>query len=472
MTPAATVRYEVFSMPKLSGDLASLFRTGLSRSLSSLLIKLATAGLTYVTFVVLSRMMTGTEYGNFAFGLALATVLAIAAGLGQQTAILRFWQEEQAKGHPARALTALGAGGTITILGSLAVGAGLVLAALALTALDPGTAPAWHLIAAAVLVLPLALAEYNSSALRAQGSVWTALAPRDIVWRIALPGAALLLWWSGMALSGWGALLLAAALLLLALALQQGAASARGYRLAPALAGTSAYWRERGSASRWFLAGGFINALALNVDTIIVGTLLDPQSAGAYFNAFRTAGLMTLFAFAISLVIAPLIARYFHARDLRKAQAVLAMGTGAGFLFALAGFLGLLLFGETIMGFFGDEYRSATPVLLVLALGFVIDAATGPSRTVLMMTGHERRYAAIFGAATLLSILAQLAVLPVFGLMGVAVVNAASRLLAYGVLATWCITRVGLDPTIFGVFRINRIPVAPSGHPAEAQPAE
>lgn len=455
-----------------TGDLKSLLKTGLTRSLSSLLIKVATAGLTYVAFVVLARTMSASEYGYFALGLAIATVLAIAAGLGQQTAILRFWNEDRVKGQPQRALTALRAGSAITLLGSIGVGAGLMLVAVGLTFLAPGAGPFWHLGAAAVLVLPLALAEYSSAALRAQGSVWTALAPRDIVWRLALPGIALLLWWFGAGLSGWRALLLAAGLLLAALALQQAIASKRGYSLAPAFGGIATYWRERGGASRWFLAGGFINAVALNVDTIIVGVLLDPQSAGAYFNAFRTAGLMTLFAFAVSLVIAPLIAQHFHARELRKAQAVLAMGTSAGFCFALVAFFGLLLFGEQVMGLFGDEYRSATPILMVLALGFVADAATGPSRTVLMMTGHEHRYAQIFGTATVLSILAQVAVLPVFGMMGVAIVNAVGRLLAYSILGFYCMTRVGLDPTIFGIFKINRAPGASSGSPAGRLPAE
>ena len=41
-------------------------------------------------------------------------------------------------------------------------------------------APVIHLFAGAALILPMALAEYFSSALRAQGSVWTALAPRDL----------------------------------------------------------------------------------------------------------------------------------------------------------------------------------------------------------------------------------------------------------------------------------------------------
>jgi O-antigen/teichoic acid export membrane protein len=60
-------------------DLRALLRSGLSKSLVSLFIKVATAGLTYVMYVILSRTMGITEYGYFAFGLSLATILAIGA---------------------------------------------------------------------------------------------------------------------------------------------------------------------------------------------------------------------------------------------------------------------------------------------------------------------------------------------------------------------------------------------------------
>ena len=93
-------------------DLRSLLRTGLSRSLVSLLIKVATAGLTYLMYVVLSRTMGITEYGYFAFGLSLATILAIGASMGQQTAILRYWPEEEVAGRHDKALSALRSGGT------------------------------------------------------------------------------------------------------------------------------------------------------------------------------------------------------------------------------------------------------------------------------------------------------------------------------------------------------------------------
>ncbi len=94
-------------------DLRNLLRSGLSKSLVSLVIKVATAGLTYLMYVILSRLMGITEYGYFAFGLSLATILAIGANYGQQTAILRYWPEEMVAGRPQRALNALRAGGAV-----------------------------------------------------------------------------------------------------------------------------------------------------------------------------------------------------------------------------------------------------------------------------------------------------------------------------------------------------------------------
>jgi Membrane protein involved in the export of O-antigen and teichoic acid len=95
---------------RIPSDLSSLLHTGLWRSVGSLGIKIATAGLTYLTYVVLSRTQTADEYGHFAFGLALATVLAILAGAGQPTAILRLWAELKGRGDEAGACGAVAAG--------------------------------------------------------------------------------------------------------------------------------------------------------------------------------------------------------------------------------------------------------------------------------------------------------------------------------------------------------------------------
>jgi O-antigen/teichoic acid export membrane protein len=447
---------------RIPSDLNGLLRAGLWRSVGSLGIKVATAGLTYLTYVVLSRTQTSDEYGHFAFGLALATVLAILAGAGQPMAVLRLWAERSTRGDETGARNVVAAGSGITIVASLVVSALLCLGTLVyLPFLAPGMT-ANHFFGAAILILPLALAEYNSSALRAQGSLWTALLPRDIFWRVALPGLVLALFWAGVVLSGPDALALSAALLLGVLALQMWMAARRGYAILPARAPVGDHWRNWGGLSRWLLLGALIETAALNADVILVGLMLDLESSGLYFNAFRTAGLMTLFTFAIELVIAPMVAEHFHAGNMRKAQAITALCAWAGFVFSLGIFAGFALFGTQILGLFGAAYADGWLILMLLAFGLLFDAVTGPSKIVMMMTGHERAYVAIFGTIMGVGFLLQILVIPVWGLVGAAALNMASRVLAQLGIALWCRYRIGLDTTLVGLFVIGRLRDAPA----------
>lgn len=442
-------------MAAIPSDLSALLRTGLNRSLVSLLIKVATAGLTYAMYVVLSRTMGATEYGYFAFGLSLATLLSIGASMGQQTAILRYWPEEEVAGRHERAVDAVRAGGALVLVASLALSLALIAGAIAMSLVTPD--PAAHIFAAAALVLPMAFAEYWSSALRAQGSVWTALSPRDVLWRLATPLLVVGLFALGVALTGWGALLLAALILALALGLQYLLARRRGYEIAWGFGPLRAYWREHGTATRWFLIGTVIDSAALNADTIFIGLMVDPESAGIYFNAFRTAGLLTLFMFAITLVVAPMVSRHYHAGELRSAQAITALCAWAGFVFSLAVFGGYVVFGGAVLGLFGEHTASGYWVLILLSIGLLFDAATGPSRIVMMMTGHERAYVRIFGGIMLLGLVVEIAVIPFWGLIGAAAVNAGSRAVATLTIAWWNRRHIGIDTSLFGAFAINRL---------------
>lgn len=447
-------------------DLRSILRTGLSKSLASLLIKVVTAGLTYAMYVVMSRLMGEAEYGYFAFGLSLATVLAIGASMGQQTAILRYWQEESVAGRADKALTALRAGGALTILAGVGISTALVIVSLGVQVLGEAGRPVAHLYASAALILPMALAEYWSSALRAQGSVWTALVPRDILWRFAAPLVLVGIFVFGGPANGWQALLITAATLALALGLQYVSARQRNYEIAAGFGAVRDYWGERGKASRWFLIGTVIDSAALNMDIIFVGLLVTPESAGTYFNAFRTAGLLTLFMFAITLVVAPMVARHYHAGEMRKAQAVTALCAWAGFVFSLVVFIGFYFFGDLILSLFGGSHADGWTILILLSVGLLFDAATGPSRIVMMMTGHERAYVSIFGSVMLVGILVQLVVIPIWGPVGAAWVNMGSRIVAQLAIAWWSRRHIGLDTSLLGVFLVNRLVDAPPARAA------
>lgn len=449
-----------FALPT---DLSALLSTGLVRSVGSLGIKVATAGLTYLTYVVLARTMSEDEYGHFAFGLALATMLAILAGMGQSTAILRLWAQLRGQGEAQSATASLAAGASITVAAGLAIAGLLCVVALASMPFLPREATATPLIGAAFLVLPMALSEYNSSALRAQGSLWTALLPRDIFWRIALPVTVMALFALGIVLSGADALTLSAALLVGMLGVQILLSRQRGYRVLPtfSLAPVISHWRRWGKLSKWLLLGALIETFALNADVILVGLMLDLESSGLYFNAFRTAGLMTLFTFAIELVIAPMVAEHYHAGSMRKAQAITALCAWAGFLFSLVIFALFVVSGEFVLSLFGPAYANGALILVLLALGLLFDAATGPSKIVMMMTGHEQAYVAIFGTIMGLGFLVQIVVIPIWGIVGAAAVNMSARIIAQVAIALWCRYRIGLDTSLAGVFALRHLRDAP-----------
>ena len=448
---------------KIPTDLSVLLRTGLWRSVASLGIKVATAGLTYLTYVVLSRTQSPDEYGRFAFGLALATVLAIAAGVGQPLAILRLWSQETVAGRRAAAVEAVRAGSTLTIVASLVLGVALCILGFVIWQIYPAGGTPNHIYGAALLILPMAMAEYNSAALRAQGSLWTALVPRDIFWRMALPMIVVILFALGVVLSGPDALILTATLLLAMLALQFWRAEGGKYVLMPAIGSVRRYWAQWGGISGWLMLGAVIETAALNADVILVGLMLDLESSGIYFNAFRTAGLMTLFTFAIELVIAPMVAQHFHAGQMRQAQAITALASVAGFIFSLLIFAVFVGWGDFVLSLFGDSYAEGALILVLLSFGLLFDAATGPSKIVMMMTGHERAYVAIFGAIMAIGFLVQVLVIPVYGIVGAAAANMGARILAQIAIALWCRFRVGLDTSLLGVFAVRGMVDRPAG---------
>ena len=89
-------------------------------------------------------------------------------------------------------------------------------------------------------------------------------------------------------------------------------------------------------------------------------------------------------------------------------------------------------------------------MLVLLSLGLLFDAATGPSKIVMMMTGHERAYVVIFGIIMMLGFLCQIMVIPIYGVVGAAAANMGARIVAQLAIALWCRLRIGLDTSVQG----------------------
>lgn len=418
---------------------------------AALVIKLAAAGLAYLMFVVPARLMSEAEYGRFGFAFSLATFLTLVAIFGQHTAILRFWPEFFGKGQVARAKGALVLGYKAVFIGSLLTIGVVAVAVLVVHILDQA-AGASYLFAAGVLALPLALAEYQGSAMRAAGSVVFALLPREIVWRGGVIVIMLSLAATGTTLSAMSLLWICAGLLIILVAVQGGAFR---HQISTRFSAVNASYDVPGwrSASLGFWALAILGILSQTSDVIVLGIFLTPEETGGYFLALKTASLLSLPLLAANVVAAPLMSQYFHADRLMDVQRICRLISATLAIPTLAAFLVLVLLGDVILAFVGTGYIDAYGVLIVLAVGFTVNTLCGTSASLLMMTGYEKNILKILLFVQIVMLAAQCILIPIFGPIGASIANAASQVAWNVWVRQFAVNVIGIDPTILSIFR-------------------
>jgi O-antigen/teichoic acid export membrane protein len=426
-----------------------MLREALGTSALTLALKVMSAAMSYLMFVVLANLLTGEEFGRFAFGFSLAITLSTIAGLGLATSVLRFLPQYAAAGDAShgrgfiRWSTAMTGASALLLFALVSVGSWIVEARL------PGT-DLHYVRAAALLILPLALAEYLANGLRTMGSTIAALAPRDLLWRAAVPLTAALFVAAGYRVDGAGVLMLAAALIAVLVVAQAAYAYPR-YRMAYALSPPSFARSMWISASLPMWGAATLYALVQQFDVVVLGVFMSPEDSGPYFAALRTAALLNLVLIAGNMASAPMIARHYHAGDTDGLRKLIAVLTPAIALPTLLGYLFLALAGSWLLSMFDPSFTSAYALLLILAAGFTFDAIAGPTGYILQMTGKEKTYLAIMAGCYAGTLISQCFLIPHFGPFGAAIPTALGIVVANLLIIRAVRRSLGIDPSIFGV---------------------
>jgi len=84
----------------------------------------------------------------------------------------------------------------------------------------------------------------------------------------------------------------------------------------------------------------------------------------------------------------------------------------------------MLLFPEWLMSFFGEEFRTASTALVILALGQFVNIATGSVSYLLSMTGFERKVRDNAFFSALIGVALGFALIPNYGLLGASIATA------------------------------------------------
>jgi len=398
----------------VSGTLALIRRAGGV----AFAIQVAGAGVAYLQQVLLARLLGASHYGLYTYIYLWAGFVALLAGLGLPAASLRFVPAYRAAGDAVSVHGFVRTAGRATYASALAVAGAAALAALALRAAGASGAPL-YLLLAGLLVPALAGSILYSELARARGRIATAYVAPQIA-RPALigVGAVLLAGTAGVSSAGVLAVTVAGAYLVLVV---QRRATMRMYEP------TAVQRYDRAARREWLGVGGSLLAVSafvvvlMQLDIVIVGTVLGPREAGVYAAAARTATLVSFVIVAVNAAAAPRFAALWAQGRVDELQRLVTRLAGLIFWPSVAIAAGLAVLSGPLLALFGPGFDQARPALLVLLAGQLVNAGAGSVGYLLTLTGYHREATVALGFSALLFVVLAAAGALTFGLLGVAV---------------------------------------------------
>lgn len=346
-------------------------------------LRLLSVLFSFLFFVLISRHTSPDDFGAFSYIFSIALILSYCLNMGQHVAILRLWPQVDIKNGRSCADHLLLISFLIVVVASL-VGALFVLGLIHLSPFMIGNGPDINFIYWIIPIsVAMAFAEFFSSALRARGFIIFSLAPRDILWRI-LVVAFVYLGPSSLDLTSVLNIVLIS--LLVCIFPQLCFVVVKLFRsLGSELSSEIKKDLIKSTPSLWLSTS--TSPILDHALTIVVAIALGPVEAGIFFAADRLSKLLGFFLVSMETVIAPDLSRSFLSGSTRSPSSISISAAIFATIGAISGFVFYTIFGDYILGIFGDGFQSYTHILLILSLGVVVNSACGPNSMALNMAG-------------------------------------------------------------------------------------
>ena len=408
----------------------SIFRTIAGRTAGTVLLRIASLGLTFLLSIVLANALGSEGYGIYVLCITWAMLLSTLATLGLPNVAVRETARARATSNyrTIRGLT-LFTYSTAAVAGCCAAAA---VVAFVLLARALGAGEGWHgslLIAA--LSIPLACLSQVTGAFQ---SGYERILAAQLPETIFRPSLFLLL-----LIGSWltGAWLLDATTVLALHLISSVAALLVGLALLYTLIGRQELPHLAGAPASldspaWLRAGVVLmaNQLLVNsvtqIDVLMLGWLTGAGDVGVYHAASRGALLITLVFGAMNAAAAPTIARLWAGGRLAEIQGLVAYCARTTFAVALLVGGVLLLGAKSFLGLFGPEFIRGELSLTILLVGWLGAVACGPSLILLMMTGFERAALTALGAGVTVNAALNAVLIPAAGVAGAAAATSIS----------------------------------------------
>jgi O-antigen/teichoic acid export membrane protein/CelD/BcsL family acetyltransferase involved in cellulose biosynthesis len=446
------------AMSDVRAQLAGLLLAGDVRrnALAVFTIRVASAGLLFLSQIILARWIGAEHYGTYVALWSLVLVLGGLSHCGLGVAMMRLVPEYLASNKFDLARGILRGGRILAFLGGLI---SATVGGLIVWLLVPDLSKEMMMaITLALACVPMfALTEAQDGIGRGQSWTLAGVTPPYILRPLLVLAFAGAAYWADLpatAVTAIGAAALATAITALTQTMMIGR------RIAETVPGGSSTFEFKD----WFkvslplLAVAGSELILQNADVLMLHLLRSPGEVGIYYAAAKTTTLALFVHYAIGSAYSGRFADANARNDQSELKRLIHESVAWTFWPSLLVTVIVLATGPYLLGLFGPGFKDAYPAMFIISVGLVVRAATGPSEFVLNMLGRQSDCARSFMTAAAVSIALNLALVPLFGMLGAATASATA--FATAAILNWRTARRELGINLF-VFGTDPASVAP-----------
>jgi len=182
---------------------------------------------------------------------------------------------------------------------------------------------------------------------------------------------------------------------------------------------------------------------------ILLGVWVSTSEVGIYGVANRVSMLTAFVLVAINSIAAPKISALYHEKNMKQLDKVAKKSTLLMTVIVLPFLLSIMIFTESIMSLFGDEFSYSVVPLQILLAGQLVNVMCGPVGYMLMMTGNESIYKKITTFSIVIMLSTSLYMIPAFGVNGAALATAITMVFQNFLFAYFGYKKIGVSTLWF-----------------------
>lgn len=127
-----------------------------------------------------------------------------------------------------------------------------------------------------------------------------------------------------------------------------------------------------------------------SISTMLLGYFLDTKEIGFFSVALKLAMFTSFVLQVTNSAISPKIAQLYNSENLYSLNRVIKKTNVVCFIIGFFFFITFVFVGSNILSLWGDEFRKAYKLLIILAFGELFNVATGSTGVILVMTGYQK----------------------------------------------------------------------------------